>query len=451
MPFTPLDSGLYATSFTSLEVAGIFSDEAHLRRLLEVEAALTTVQARLGIVPREAADAISRAALSLEPDLAALRAGIENDGFPVIELVRQLRERLGVEVAPHVHRGATTQDIVDTALVLQTRAALELMAGSLSRLISTLANLADRHRGTLMAGRTHSQQALPITFGFKVAGWLAPLVRHRARLAELEPRVLVVQLGGAVGTLAALGDRGLEVQSELAAALGLGSPSMPWHTQRDGWVELAGWLSGLTISLGKIAQDVLLLAQSEIGELRESPDAGRGGSSTMPHKSNPITSELILASARTSAGLLSNLHHAAIQEHERGTHGWQMEWLNLGQMIGLCAGALEKAAMLARNLVVNEARMRENVRNSKGLMLAEALSFALAAQMPRSEARALVQELVREVLEQDGHLIDAARARVRVPIQWELLSEERYLGSSNALIDRVLEAARGGATDRAWP
>ena len=200
-----------------------------------------------------------------------------------------------------------------------------------------------------MAGRTHSQQALPITFGFKVAGWLAPLLRHRERLAELRPRVLVVQFGGAVGTLAALGASGPQVQEALASELGLNLPPIPWHTQRDTMAELAGWLSMLNGSLAKMAQDVILLAQSEVSELSESGDSTRGGSSTMPQKNNPITSELIITAARTNASLLASMHQAQVQEHERGTHGWQMEWLVLPQMFTLTAAALNKTLLLSQN------------------------------------------------------------------------------------------------------
>jgi 3-carboxy-cis,cis-muconate cycloisomerase len=305
--------------------------------------------------------------------------------------------------------------------------------------ITKLADLANRHRATLMAGRTHSQQALPITFGFKVAGWLAPLLRDRDRLRELKPRLLVVQFGGAAGTLAALEDRGLEVQSALATELGLAVPPMPWHTQRDTLAELAGWLSLVTGSLAKMAQDIILLAQSEIGEVRESADPVRGGSSAMPQKSNPIASELIVALARANAGHLASMHQALIQEHERGTHGWQLEWLTLPQMLGYSMAAVKHAVWLAENIQVDRARMEANVRASHGLMLAEALSIALTPIIGRNEAKALVREAVQEAVTHEQNLVDVVRLKSRASLDWETFrSEARYLGSVDRLIDRVL-------------
>jgi 3-carboxy-cis,cis-muconate cycloisomerase len=439
--FSPLDSQLYGASFTNARVAALFTDAHHVKTMLEVEAALARAQAGLGMIPKEAALEIERAEQSLEIDFGQLRAGIANDGFPVIELVRQLRANVSSSAADVVHFGATTQDILDTANALRIRDALEIIRELLEAVIAQLSELARAHRGTIMAGRTHTQQALPITFGFKVASWLAPLLRHHERLRELEPRINVVQFGGAVGTLAALGNRGLEVQAALAAELNLNEPLMPWHTQRDNVTELAGWLALVTSSLGKMAQDVLLLAQSEIAEVRESNDANRGGSSTMPQKSNPITSELILTIARMNATLLPALHHANLHEHERGTHGMQLEWLTLAQMIGLTSGALEKSVLLTENMVVNESRMLENVQASHGLMLAEALSFALAQHMPKSEAKKWSTDLAREALETKRNLIELARAKITAPIDWDSLRESNYLGSSDAMIDRVLEAA----------
>jgi 3-carboxy-cis,cis-muconate cycloisomerase len=439
--FSPLDSKLYGASFSNARVAELFTDAHHIKTMLEVEAALARAQAKLGMIPKDAALEIERAAQSLEVDIAQLRAGIANDGFPVIELVRQLRAKVSSNAANFVHFGATTQDILDTANALRIRDALEIIRELLERLIAQLAQLTRAHRNTIMAGRTHTQQALPITFGFKVAGWLAPLLRHHERLRELETRVNVVQFGGAVGTLAALGNRGLEVQHALAAELKLNEPLIPWHTQRDNIAELAGWLALVTSSLGKIAQDVLLLAQSEIAEIRESGDVNRGGSSTMPQKSNPITSELILTIARMNAALLPALHQANLHEHERGTHGIQLEWLTLAQMIGFTSGALEQAVNLSQNVVVNTDRMLENVRASHGLMMTEALSFALAQHMPKTDAKKLSADLAREALETKQHVIGLARAKMKLPIDWDSLQESNYLGSSDAMIDRVLEAA----------
>ncbi len=444
MTFSPTDSQLYAPLFGDAEMAALFSDAAFVRQMLAVEAALARAEARLGIIPAAAAAHITSAATTLTVDMAQMQAGTEKAGVPVIELVRQLRAAVEPTAADFVHWGATTQDVMDTAVILQSRAALTLLRSRLDEVITALAALADRHRHTLMAGRTHSQQALPIPFGLKVAGWLAPLLRHWQRLAELEPRLLCVQFGGAAGTLAALAEQGTAVQTALAQELNLNTPPMPWHTQRDNLAELAGWLSLLTGSLAKMAQDIILLAQSEVGELVESDDTGRGGSSTMPQKRNPIISETIVAAARTNAALLAAMHQAQIQEHERGTHGWQMEWLTLPQMFVLTGAALQKALFLSQHLVVNEAQMRATVAASQGLMLAEALTYALVPALGRTAAKELVQAACREAISQQRHLVDVVQARTDAPLDWASLRDENgYMGMAEQFIDQVLAGAYG--------
>jgi 3-carboxy-cis,cis-muconate cycloisomerase len=440
MPFTPADSQLFAPLFSESKIATIFSDEQYVRTLVEVEVTLARVESRLGVIPADAGERITAAAAGLSIDLARLRSGVERDGFPIIELVRQLRQAVGKPFADAIHFGATTQDVMDTALILQIRAALGVIEAQLQGVLTALASLADRHRHTLMAGRTHSQQALPITFGFKVAGWLAPLLRDRTRLRELKPRLLAVQFGGAAGTLAALGERGVEVQADLAKELGLEILLMPWHTQRDTLAELAGWLSLVSGSQAKMAQDIILLAQSEVSELRESDDLTRGGSSAMPQKSNPITSELILALARANAGQLVSMHQALINEHERGTHAWQLEWLALPQMFAFTSAALKHALWLSEHMQVDAVRMLENVRASHGLMLAEALSAALAERIGLDEAKKLVGEAARTAVLENRHLFDIVQARTKAALDWDLLrSEANYLGASQVFIDRVLK------------
>lgn len=443
MSFSPLDSSLYGPSFTTAALGELFSDEAHLRRLVEVEVALAGVQAELGLIPPEAGDEIARVCPGVPFDFARLRSGLAADGVPVTGVLAQLREHLGEEAQTYLHWGATTQDIVDTGLVLALREALDELEGQLDRVIAHLTGQAERHRRTVMAGRTHSQQALPTTFGLKVAGWLAPLLRHRERLAELRPRLLTVQFGGAAGTLAALGQGSGRVQEALAAKLGLGLPLLPWHTARDTLTELAGWLALVTGSLGKFAQDFILLAQTEVGEVRESSDRSRGGSSTMPQKSNPMTSEAILAAARMNAVLVSGMHHATIQEHERGTHGWQVEWLTLPQMLGLCAGALRSAEGLAAEMAVNAERMRDNVAASGGLMLAEGYSFLLTPQLGRAAAKRLVTDAVKLALADKIPLPEALSRSPDTPQNLPHLREEDYLGENDLFIDRVLSRARG--------
>jgi 3-carboxy-cis,cis-muconate cycloisomerase len=444
---TALDSTIFKPLFADDEVTVLLGDEAFAAALVEVEIALARAEARAGVIPQKAAEQIATvAAKKIDP--TALAAGTARSGFPIIALVQELRKQVGVDAAPFVHWGATTQDIMDTACILQLRAAIKVLRTRLSESAHHLAALAERHRHTVLAGRTHGQQALPITFGLKVAGWLAPLGRHAERLDELLPRLLVVQFGGAAGTLAALGDKGLTVTKQLAADLKLNVPAMPWHAQRDSFVEFAGWLSLVTGSLGKMAQDIILLAQSEVGEVGESAEAGRGGSSTMPQKSNPITSELIVAAARTNATLLSAMHQAQIQEHERATHGWQVEWLTLPQMILLAGGALNHAAYLAKNLQVDATAMRNNMARGHQLILAEAAVFALSKALPRQKAEELVKKACGIAAAEARPLIEIVEslAKDSLPdgaVDWQALAEPaNYLGESERFIAAVLQKTK---------
>jgi len=444
-----LDSKIFGPLFNDPEVADLFDDAAFLRAMLEVEGALARVEAGLGIIPTAAGGQISEICRTTVLDPQQIGQGTWRDGVPVISLVKALREAVGEDAAPYVHWGATTQDIVDTANVLQIRSAIQIMEQRLATLIACLAELADRHRTTVMAGRTHGQQALPVSFGFKVAGWLAPLLRHRNRLSGQRVGLLQLQFGGAAGTLAALGEKGLAVMQGLAQELDLNLPVMPWHSQRDGYGEFAGWLSMLSAGLAKMAQDVILLAQNEVGEVMESSGEDRGGSSAMPQKRNPIVSELIIAAARTNASLLSAMHNAMIQEHERATHGWQIEWLTLSQMILLTGGTLKNALFLAENLKINEINMRENLERSNYLVLAEAAVQALSGEILRTEAHALVKQACGVAVSENRSLIDVVKQQFGeiVPgnkIDWETLAKpENYLGQAQHFIDRVLEQGRG--------
>jgi 3-carboxy-cis,cis-muconate cycloisomerase len=442
---TTLSSEIFAPLFIDDEVSQLLSDRALVRALVEVEIALARAEARVGVIPTIAAERIAMAHAE-QIDIAALAQGTARSGFPIIALVQELRKQVGADAAAYVHWGATTQDIMDTACVLQIRSVIKVMRSHIAVIVEGLSVLAERHRSTVLAGRTHSQQALPITFGLKVAGWLAPLLRHTERLGEIEPRLLVVQFGGAAGTLAALGDQGLAVAQALASELKLAVPAMPWHTQRDAFVEFAGWLSLVTGTQGKMAQDIILLAQTEVGEVGESGEAGRGGSSTMPQKSNPITSELIVAAARTNASLLSALHNAQIQEQERGTHGWQVEWLTLPQMIMLTGGALKHAAYLAKNLQVDARAMTTNIAQANDVILAEAAVFAFAKTMPRAAAEELVKRACAVAVSENKSLIDVVKSLAGdslAAIDWQALARpENYLGESDKMIEEVLQRAR---------
>lgn len=445
MTISPSDSKLFGPLFSHPAIDAIFTDGRFISEMLQVETALADALGELELIPAEAATRIAEAVSGFQPDLEQLRLATQRSGVPVIELVRQLRQRVGDQHGRYVHWGATSQDIMDTARVLQVRAALAALEAELGQLITRLAELADQHRQLIMAGRTHSQQALPISFGYKVATWLAPLLRHRDRLAELRPRVLVLQLGGAAGTLAAYHERGETVSAALGKALDLVPAVIPWHTQRDGFAELAGWLSLLSGSLAKLAQDVILLAQSEVAELRESGAGDRGGSSTMPQKVNPIQSELIIAAARANAALLSSMHQALVQEHERATHGWQLEWIAMPQMFALTGSALAKARTVAAGLQIDAERMRLNLEAAHGTLMAEAIRLALTEHLSAEQAEALVREACQIALAQGRPLAEVVRESSEFELDWEVLTDEsRYLGSTQSFIDRVLERAAGG-------
>jgi 3-carboxy-cis,cis-muconate cycloisomerase len=440
-----LDSKIFGPLFNDQEIDALFDDEAFLRAMLKVEGALAQVEARIGIIPSSAGEQIADICNTVVLDPQQIGQATQRDGVPVMSLVKALRQAVGEEAAPYVHWGATTQDIVDTATVLQIRSAIQILEQRLVLLFERLADLANRHRTTVMAGRTHGQQALPISFGIKVAGWLAPLLRHHKRLVDQRAGLLQLQLGGAAGTLAALGENGLAVMQGLAHELNLNLPIMPWHSQRDGFGEFAGWLSMLTAGLAKMGQDIILLAQNEVGEVMESGGRGRGGSSSMPQKRNPIVSELLIAAARTNASLLSAIHNAMIQEHERATHGWQVEWLTLSQMILLTGGALVNALFLAQNIKINETQMRQNLDRSNYLVLAEAAVQALSKEIPRTKAHRLVKQACGIAASENRSLIDVVRQQFgeiapQNKIDWEALAKpENYLGQTEHFIDSVLE------------
>jgi 3-carboxy-cis,cis-muconate cycloisomerase len=446
MTVSPFDSALTGPLLSDAETAALFGDQAALRAMLKVEAALAEAEARCGVIPAAAASVIAATAGALIPDPAALAAKTAEDGVPVPALVAVLRQAVaasaGDEAAQAVHWGATSQDIIDTGLVLRLRRAIDILDGRIAALAAALAGLAHAHRGTVMPGRTRSQQATPISFGLKVAGWLAPLLRDRDRLKELKPRLLLLSFGGASGTLGALGADGLAVEAALAEILDLGVPPMPWHAQRDGLAEFAGWLALVTGTLGKIGRDLILLAQNEVAEVRP---GGGGGSSTMPQKSNPVGPEALVALARFNAGMVGQLHQAMLHEHERDGAAWQIEWLALPQMVVATGAALNHALAVAGSLTVDKDRMAAQFEASHGLLLAEAASFALAAHMPRPEAQRLVKEAATRATASGRHLFDLLAEASTAPVDWAALRDPaHHLGAADAFIDRVLAAAKAG-------
>jgi 3-carboxy-cis,cis-muconate cycloisomerase len=413
--------------------------------------ALAAAEAKAGVIPKDAADAIGRLARADAIDVAKLKAETDLVGYPIVGVVHQLARQCG-EAGRYVHWGATTQDIMDTATVLQVREALALIDADLAALEAALAALARKHRDTVMAGRTHLQHALPVTFGYKAAVWRAMVVRHRQRLEQLGPRVLVGQFAGAAGTLASLGGKGLVVHDALMAGLGLGRAPVPWHVARDGFAEAVSLLGLITGTLAKIATDVMLMMQTEVAEAFEPFVAGRGSSSTMPQKRNPIACEFIVAAARLvrqHAGLMLD---AMAADHERATGPWQLEWAALPQAFIAAGGALRQSRFLLEGLIVDAGRMRRNLDLTGGLIVAEAVMMALAEHTGRGAAHDLVYGACRAALDRGSTLLEELERRPEVTRHLdarrlaELTDPVSYLGSAPAMVDRALSSrgAKGG-------
>ena len=446
MPTNPADSPILGTLYGSDAMRAVFDERAYFQRMLDVEAALARAQAELGIIPAQAAEAIGRAARFENLSTEELAASARNVGYPVVGLVHGLSRAAG-EAGGWTHWGATTQDIMDTATVLQMREGLGLIRAALLAMVRALTAQAGKHRRTVMAGRTHLQQALPTTFGLKCAVWAQPLIAHVHRLDALRPRVELVSFAGAAGTLASLGDKGIAVMEGLAAELGLAAPAAPWHVSRDSVVETAAFLGLVCGSLAKIATDVILLAQTEVGELAEPYVAGRGSSSTMPQKRNPIASEFILAASRAVHALIPMMFAAMAADHERATGPWQSELLALPQIFVLTHGALEHAAAIAEGMVVDAERMRRNLDLTGGLIVAEAVMMGLAPHIGRGEAHHVVKHACDAALAEHIPLAEALSREAAVTDKLDRVAIERltdpahYLGSADAFIDRVQAAA----------
>ena len=444
MASTAIDSLIFRDIFSTPAMRRVFADESRIQRYLDVEAALARAQARLGIIPREAAEEIGRQALVEKFDLAKLKARTEIVGYPVLPVVEQLVALCADHLGEWAHWGATTQDITDTAAVLQVREALALVDDDLKSISESLAGLAARYRDTPMAGRSNLQQAVPITFGFKMAVVLAAFDRHRARLRELRPRVLVAEFGGAAGTLASLGTRGLEVQAALCQELGLAQPEIAWHTVRDGFAEVACFLGLVTGTLGKIATDVKLLMQTEVGEVFEPFVPGRGSSSTMPQKRNPIACNYILACTSVVRQHVAALLEAMVEDHERSTGPWEIEWIALPEIFLLAAGALSQARKMLSGLQVDEKRMRANLDLTGGLIASEAVMMGLAPHIGRQHAHDLVYDLCQKSAQTGRPLIEFLAETPEISRHLDraalakLVDPANYLGLSGEMVDRLL-------------
>ena len=437
--------------FGSEEVNSIFSDRSRLQGMLDFEAALAAAEARVGVIPESAVAPIAAKCRADLFDLGALAEASVQTGNLAIPMVKQLTVLVGKDDAQamrYVHWGATSQDAIDTGLILQLRAALALLSDDLGRLCTGLEKLAEAHRATPVAARTWMQHAVPTVFGLKAASGLDALTRHRARLHEAERRVLVVQFGGAAGTLAALGTRGLDVAKALSEELRLELPALPWHAHRDRVAEVATTLALLTGTLGKIARDLSLQMQTEVGEVYEPSGEGRGGSSTMPHKRNPVTCAVVLAAANRVPALASIMLSAMSQEHERGLGGWQAEWQTLPEIVRLSAGALHHLADTVGNLEVNPKRMQQNLELTHGLIYSEGVGAALAAHIGKAGAHKALEAASRKAIADNKHLRDVLAADPEVtrhldPAELNRLFDPLgYTGAASQFIDRVVAASK---------
>ena len=447
MASTVFDSALFRDMFGTAEMRDVFSDAALVGRYLEAEAALARAQARVGVVPKDAAEAIDLASRSLNIDYDKLRHETEIVGYPILPLVDQLSAAAG-EAGRFVHWGATTQDIMDTGNVLQIRAALSIVERDLSELRNILADMARKYRDTPMAGRTHLQQALPVTFGYKAAVWLSSIDRHIERIEQARPRVLVGEFSGAAGTLASIGEGGLQMQKLFCEELGLNQPSITWHVARDGITEAVTLLGLITGTLGKIATDVMMMSATEFGELSEPFVPGRGASSTMPQKRNPISSELMLAAAKAVRQHVATMLDGMIHDFERATGPWHLEWVSLPESFLLTASSLANAKFMLAGLVVHDRRMRENLDLTHGLIVAEAVMMALAPKLGRQHAHEIVYEACRKAIEGGGQLADILAKMPEIVDALGGVDAIRhhcdpvnYLGLSGEMVDRVLGTA----------
>ncbi|MCK9707994.1 3-carboxy-cis,cis-muconate cycloisomerase [Pseudomonas syringae] len=429
------------------EMREIFSDEGRVQGMLDFEAALARAQARVGLIPPEVVADIELSCDARLFDFDALAIAIGSAGNSAIPLVKALGKQIAArsaEAERYVHMGATSQDVMDSGLILQLRRAIVLLEHDLARLADAMAEQAQRHAGTPLAGRTWLQQATPVTLGMKIAGWLGAVTRHRQRLNEIKPRLLCLQFGGASGSLAALGDQAFSVAEALAGELQLALPEQPWHTQRDRLVEFAGLLGLIAGSLGKLGRDVSLLMQTEVGEVFEPSAPGKGGSSTMPHKRNPVGAAVMISTATRAPGLVATMLAAMPQEHERSLGLWHAEWETLPELCCLVSGSLQQALQVIPGLQVDAERMAINLQSTKGLVLAEAVSIALAQRIGRDAAHHLVEQCCRRAVEQGAHLRQVLGETPQISEQFSsdeldrLLDPAHYLGQARHWVERAV-------------
>ncbi len=444
MAATIIDSRIFRNIFSTDTMRQVWSDENRTAKYVDIERALAIVQGRLGIIPEEAAAEIVRNCDIANIDMEKLRTQTERIGYPILGVVSQINALCRDKLGEYCHWGATTQDITDTATVLQIREGLALVEADLAAISTSLATLAKRYRDTPVVGRSNLQQAIPVTFGYKMATILAAVERHRQRLAELKPRVLVGEFGGACGTLASIEKGAMETQAGLMAELGLGQPVIAWHTVRDCIAEVGCFLGLVGGTLGKLSMDVKLMMQTEVAEVFEPFAPGRGSSSTMPQKRNPISSCYIHAAVSVVRQHAASLMDAMIADHERSTGPWEIEWIVLPEAFCLTAGALKQTRFVVDGLEVDAARMRSNIDLTNGLVMSEAVMMGLGHAMGREYAHDLVYDLCREALAKNRPLLDLLaehpeiRKHLDRPALQKLLDPANYLGEAGVMVDRVL-------------
>ncbi|AHZ69221.1 3-carboxy-cis,cis-muconate cycloisomerase [Pseudomonas mandelii JR-1] len=438
---------LFDAYFTARDMREVFCDQGRVQAMLDFEAALARAEARVGLIPLSAAASIAAACQAGHYDFSALGEAIATAGNSAIPLVKALGKQIAAndaEAERYVHLGATSQDVMDTGLVLQLRRALALIESDLAQLGETLATQALRFVATPLAGRTWLQHATPVTLGMKIAGWLGAVTRSRQRLQELKPRLLVLQFGGASGTLAALGEQAMPIAEALAGELQLTLPDQPWHTQRDRLVEFGAVLGLIAGSLGKLGRDISLLMQTEAGEVFEPSAPGKGGSSTMPHKRNPVGAAVLIGAATRVPGLLSTLFSAMPQEHERSLGLWHAEWETLPEICCLVSGSLKQALLVADGLEVDADRMARNLDLTQGLVLAEAVSIVLAQRVGRDTAHHLLERCCKRAVAEQCHLRAVLGEEPQVTAELSALELDRlldpahYLGQAHTWVERAV-------------
>lgn len=431
---------LYANTFNALELTELFSDRYTVAMLLKVEAELATAQSSVGIVPEAAAKIIADCCVVDAIDINSLKTDVVLGGNVAIPLVKQLTKIIknrDFEASKYVHLGATSQDIIDTATILTIKDYLEWMEAKLTSLQEVLVQTTEDHVRTIMIGRTLLQQAKPMTFGVKTAGWLESCSRNLSRLAHLKEHLYSIQLGGAVGS----GNAHIttEVQKKMADALGL-QPAFPWQSQRDSLNDFASLLGIVSGSLGKMAKDISLLMQTEVAEVFEGAAEGKGGSSTMPHKRNPVSCGLILGNAIRTPGLVSTMLSAMPQEHERSAGLWHAEWETLSTLMQLTAGALEKSVDLITNLEVDKKRMLQNIEITNGLIYAEKVSLQLSKSIGKMQAHESVKKACHLAIQQQKHLKEVVQEmHPQLENLDALFLPENAIGNSVEWVEKVLK------------